>query len=92
VSVPYSYINDLGIEINDDTAIKTVQTAGGPQNAYEITLSSLEIDEISVQNIKAFVLDMEGQDMGLLGMNFINFFHMEMNNETGKLYLTPKNQ
>jgi clan AA aspartic protease (TIGR02281 family) len=91
VTIPNSTIKALGIRINNNAPIINVSTAGGVKAAKEITLQSISLDRCSVKNIKVLVLDIPGQPkLGLLGLNFLHYFHMEINNKKGILLLKPR--
>jgi predicted aspartyl protease len=54
------------------------------------------IDEIEINgwveyNVKALVLDMPDRpDLGLLGLNYLGRFQMDLNTDTGTLMLMPR--
>ena len=91
VTIPTSTIRALGIRINKNAPVINVATAGGVKTAREIILQSITLGRCSVNNIKALVLDIPGQaNLGLLGLNFLHYFHMEINNQKGVLLLKPR--
>ncbi len=91
VTIPTSTIRALGIRINKNAPIINVATAGGVKTAREIILQSITLGRCSVNNIKALVLDIPGQpNLGLLGLNFLHYFHLEINNKKGVLLLKPR--
>ena len=66
-------------------------TAGGVQYAPEVNISSITIEGWEVNNVKALVLDLPNQsDWGLLGLNYLERFRMDMNTEEGILLLEPR--
>lgn len=69
----------------------SVSTAGGMVSASEVLLESVEIEGWVEHNVSALVMDIPGQPgVGLLGMNYLSRFKMDLNNAEGKLTLRPK--
>ena len=57
----------------------------------EIKLDSVELEGFRVSNVKALVIDIPGyREYGLLGQNFLNNFHIEIDNQRGLLRLKKK--
>ena len=70
---------------------RTVSTAGGAVDTYEVLIESVEIEGWVEHNISALVMDIPDQPgVGLLGLNYLNRFKMDLNNNEGKLTLRPK--
>ena len=91
VTIPTSTVRALGIRINKNAPKMKVSTAGGVKTAREIILKSISLDSCSVNNIKVLVLDIPGQpNLGLMGLNFLHYFHMEIDNKKGILLLKPR--
>jgi clan AA aspartic protease (TIGR02281 family) len=91
VSIPSSTVQALGIAIGDDTPKRRISTAGGNRVVHEITLESIRLENQIVHQVKAFVLDIpDNPNIGLLGLNFLRRFHMEIDNEKGLLVLNPQ--
>ena len=91
VTIPSSTARDLGLEIDTQSPMRKVITAGGVQYAPEVTLSSITVEGWEVNDIKALVLDIPNQpDLGLLGLNYLELFRMDMNTEEGILLLEPR--
>lgn len=91
VTIPNSTASALGITIDHSTPQKEVMTAGGARQVYEVMLSSVEIGGWVEYDVRAFVLDLPGQpDLGLLGLNYLNRFQLEIDSDKGILVLTPK--
>lgn len=83
-TIPTSALESLGIEINDRTAVAIVQGVAGMDWAYQITLESVALDGWSVKDVKAIVIDLASDpDCGLLGLNFLNQFRYEIDNNRG---------
>jgi clan AA aspartic protease (TIGR02281 family) len=91
VSVPSSTIEALGIEIDANTPRRKISAVGGIVIAPEVVLSSIEVDSWVIHHVKAVVLDLPAHSgRGLLGLNYLRRFRMELNNEDGILLLEPR--
>jgi len=62
-----------------------VSTANGTVRAYEVVLDSVGVGEISIPNVKAFVVDGAGLDVPLLGMSFLR--RLEVRTDQGTMTL-----
>ena len=90
-SIPSSALERLKLDIDDSTPVRLVSTAGGIAETYEIKLDSVELEGFRVSNVKALVIDIPGyREYGLLGQNFLNNFHIEIDNQRGLLRLKKK--
>lgn len=91
VTVPSSTIEALRIDIDSSTPRRKISTIGGIVVAPEVVLSSIEIDGWVTRDVKALVFDIPNQSgLGLLGLNYLHRFRMELNNEEGVLLLEPR--
>ncbi len=91
VTIPRVTARQLDLVFDERTPLRRVNTAGGVQYAREVTLAAITIEGRTVSNIKALVLDLPDQaEWGLLGLNFLHRFHMDMNTEEGVLLLEPR--
>ena len=91
VTIPRSTAEYLGLAVDDRNPMRRVSTAGGIRYAPEVTLSSISIGGWEVSDVKALVLDIPDQpDIGLLGLNYLQHFRMDMNTEQGVLLLEPR--
>jgi clan AA aspartic protease (TIGR02281 family) len=91
VTIPTGTARRLGLRIDASTPERWVSTAGGPVLAKEVTLASVELQQRRVNDVRAWVLDIPGQpETGLLGLNYLNRFHVEIDNGRGILMLTPR--
>ena len=59
----------------------TVQTAGGPTEAYAVTLDSVRVGGIELHNVEAIVIE-RGLDVSLLGNSFLNRMEMRREGQT----------
>ncbi|NOR11052.1 MAG: TIGR02281 family clan AA aspartic protease [Desulfovibrionaceae bacterium] len=90
VTVPAALLDELGIEIHTNTPRRMVATAGGLKEAWEVNLSSIELGGWVVYDLKALVMDLPHRSQtGLLGLNFLEKFRMDLNTEKGILILEP---
>jgi clan AA aspartic protease (TIGR02281 family) len=91
VTIPYSTAADLGITITVRNPRRTVYTAGGVIYAPEVVLDSIRLEGFETYNVRALVMDLPNQpDMGLLGLNYLRQFRMDLNTDEGRLLLTPQ--
>ncbi len=90
-TIPYSTVADLGLTITVRNPRRTVYTAGGVTYAPEVILDSITVEGFEVNNVRALVLDLPNQpETGLLGMNYLRRFRMDLNTDEGILLLAPK--
>jgi len=91
VTIPRSTAEYLGMAVDERNPMRRVTTAGGVKYAPEVTLDSITIGGWEVTEVKALVLDIPDQpDLGLLGLNYLERFRMDMNMERGTLLLEPR--
>jgi clan AA aspartic protease (TIGR02281 family) len=91
VTIPYSTAAELGIIITVRNPRRQVFTAGGTLYAPEVVLDSITLEGFETRNVKALVIDLpEHPDLGLLGLNYLSRFRMDLNANEGVLSLTPK--
>lgn len=68
-----------------------VSTAGGVVSATEVMIDSIEIGGWTEYNVRALVLDIPDQPgVGLLGLNYLSRFQMDLNTNEGVLRLSPR--
>jgi clan AA aspartic protease (TIGR02281 family) len=90
-SIPSSAVERLGLDIDQNTPVRLISTAGGIAETYEVKLESIELEGARVFNVAALIIDIPGyRDYGLLGQNFLNVFHIEIDNQRGILRLRKK--
>lgn len=91
VTIPFSTVEELGIEDQMSPHRQEVQTAGGPVYANAITLSSIKLGDWSVSDVQALVMPLPNRPgVGLLGLNYLNRFRMDLQADEGILILEPK--
>jgi clan AA aspartic protease (TIGR02281 family) len=90
VTIPSAAAKALGIDV-DAAPVRQLMTASQIITAPEVTLESIQIGEWVERHVNAFILDMPDQyGVGLLGLNYLNRFRMEVNSKAGVLTLTPR--
>jgi clan AA aspartic protease (TIGR02281 family) len=91
VTIPSETARGLGLIVNVRTPRRTIYTAGGVITAPEVVVPSIAIDDWEVRNVKALVVDLPNNlGWGLLGMNYLRRFRMDLNTEEGLLLLEPR--
>jgi aspartyl protease family protein len=91
VTIPRSTAEELGLELDASNPLRKVYTAGGVKYAPEVTLFSITVEGWEVTDLKALVLDLPDQaEWGLLGMNYLRRFRMDINTDNGVLLLEPR--
>ena len=91
ITIPRSTAEALGLEVGASNPLRKVYTAGGVKYAPEVTLSSITVEGWEENNLKALVLDLPNQtEWGLLGMNYLRRFRMDINTDNGVLLLEPR--
>jgi clan AA aspartic protease (TIGR02281 family) len=91
VTIPRSTAQKLGLTSNRSSVRRQVHTAGGTIEAEAVVLPSIELDGWQLDNVEALVLDLPNQPgVGLLGLNYLRRFRMDLNSERGTLTLAPR--
>lgn len=90
VTVPSATARRLGIDLAYNLPRRLFYSATGVYNAIEVTLPYIELNGWVIEDVKALVVDLPGQSgVGLLGMNYLRNFQMEVNTADGVLTLAP---
>jgi len=91
VTIPFSTARNLGIVISVRNPRRKVFTASGELYAPEVVLDSISLEGFETYNVKALVMDIPNQPgLGLLGLNYLRRFRMDLNTDDGLLMLAPK--
>lgn len=91
VTIPRSTAQKLGLMSSRNTMRRQIYTAGGTVQAEAVVLPSIELDGWQLDNVEALVLDLPNQPgVGLLGLNYLRRFRMDLNSERGVLTLAPR--
>ena len=89
VTIPTSTADALGLEVIERD--RTIATASGVVKVNEVIIDAIEIDGWVENNVRAIVLDIPGQPkLGLLGLNYLRRFQMDLKPEEGTMMLTPR--
>ena len=91
VTIPSSTADRLGLSVDSGNPMRKVVTASGVIDAPEVILPSITVEGWEVTDITALVVDIPSQsDLGLLGLNFLGRFRMDLNTDEGILLLEPR--
>jgi len=91
VTIPNSTVVTLGLINQVSERQQEVQTAGGTVYANVVILPSIELQGWVVHDVRALVLDLPNRPgVGLLGLNFLDRFRMDLHSENGTLILEPQ--
>ncbi|MEN8264320.1 MAG: retropepsin-like aspartic protease [Nitrospirota bacterium] len=89
VTIPSSTADALGLEVVPGD--RTIATASGIVTVKEVIIDAIEVNGWVENNVRAIVLDMPGRaKLGLLGLNYLGRFEMDLRPEEGTLLLTPQ--
>jgi len=90
-TIPSSAVEALKIRVDESTPVRAVLTASGMGVTYEVTLESIELERLRVNNVKVLIIDLPGfPDYGLLGLDFLNNFRFEIDKKQGILRLKKR--
>ena len=81
---------DLGIDLEEDHPTAMFQTANGIISAPIVTLDSIEVQGMEVRRLTASVQEISPEVSGLLGMNFLQHFRMDIDHQNALLHLEKK--
>jgi clan AA aspartic protease (TIGR02281 family) len=83
---------ELSIDTDQNTQPVTFQTANGLIQAPLVSLQSITVGGMEINNLTAAVHDVipDGKVFGLLGLNFLSNFRMDIDNQKGLLHLEKK--
>ena len=91
VTIPPATARELGLDLDKPGSLRTAYTAGGAVRAREVVLKSVTLNGWEVSDVRALVLDLPSQpDVGLLGLNYLNHFQMNLDSKQGMLTLEPR--
>lgn len=82
----------LGVVVNADTPRVAIVTANGVQVCPQVTLSSIQVAGVTVQNVAAVVKQIDDDPLlaGLLGMSFLS--HVDLRINRGELSIQKAGQ
>jgi clan AA aspartic protease (TIGR02281 family) len=86
-TMPAWAARELGLDIDKDTpTIMMVGVSGQPQRVPVVTLKTVKVGDVVVENVEVAVVDT--MRSGLLGMPFFNHFKVQIDPTQGELRLT----
>ncbi len=89
--IPIAAAAALEIRIDNTTPVVGFQGVAGGDLAYQVPLESIEIEGLTVYDIRAIVYDLAGEEnAGLLGNDFLRHFQVDLDNIKGILKLRKK--
>ena len=85
-----SLANELGLTVPRDASRVQLSTANGVISAPMITVGSVSLNGATVANLDVVVIDsMAGN--GLLGLNFLNNFNIDIDQANAEMTLRRRN-
>ncbi len=83
---------DIGLSPNSRQGKVTMSTANGLSEAWVGQIQSIRLGEAERKNVRVVVMENFGEDGigGLLGLNFLNGFNWQIDQQAGHLILRPK--
>jgi len=93
VTIPSAVARRLGLRAvpSYHGGDRVVSTAGGPVRTREVVIDTLELGGWVESEVHALVLDIPDRpDIGLLGLNYLGRFQMDLRGDEGVLFLTPR--
>lgn len=81
---------ELGIDLEGDHPTASFQTANGIISVPIVTLDSVEVKGMEVRGLTASVHDVSPEVSGLLGLNFLQHFRMDIDHQNALLHLEKK--
>jgi clan AA aspartic protease (TIGR02281 family) len=89
-TIPTATADRLGLS-SASARRRRVETAGGVVTAWEARLESIILSDVAVTDLTVLVLDIpDNPNLGLLGMNFIRHFEVDLDNRKGRLMFRPR--
>ncbi len=90
-SIPSAVVASLGIVVDQSTPRQRVRTASDEFEAPVVLLPTVDLHGAVASGMQATVLDMPGQPgVGLLGLDFLGRFRIDLDVEQGWLILEPR--
>jgi clan AA aspartic protease (TIGR02281 family) len=88
-TIPTATADRLGLS-SGSARHRQVNTVGGVVTAWETRLESIVLEDTVVTDLTVLVVDIpDTPELGLLGMNFIRNFEVDLDNQKGELVLRP---
>ena len=91
ITIPTATAEKLGLNRDGTAPVQKLVTAGGVVEAPVVTIDSVELGGWIEYNVTAFILDLPNKSgLGLLGLNYLHRFRMDLNTKSGLLVLEPR--
>jgi len=91
VSISLKMAKQLGVRIKSSKKTPVTLADGTVREGFRIALKSVEVAGLKAENVDANAMEMKGDDKPLLGMSFLNRFHMRIDSVNNELVLKRKN-
>lgn len=89
--IPLAAAAALEIRIDNSTPVVGLQGVAGGDLAYQVGLGSIEIEGLTVYDIRVLVYDLgDSENSGLLGNDFLQHFQVDLDSIKGVLKLRKK--
>ncbi|MBC8414596.1 MAG: retropepsin-like domain-containing protein [Nitrospira sp.] len=89
MTIPSLLAESLAMQILHDN--RRISTASGTEIVREVLIESIEINGWTEYDVRAYVLDIPDRPgLGLLGLNYLKRFEMDLRPEQGVLLLSPR--
>ncbi len=92
VSISLKMAKQLGVRIKSSKKIKVTLADGTVREGFRIVLKSVEVAGLKAENVEANAIEMLTEDKPLLGMSFLNRFHMRIDSENNELVFKEKSK
>ncbi len=89
-AISASTANSLGLTDLDLAPQISLSTGNGKITAPVIQVDSINLNGAEVRNLRVVVLQAVGNIDGLLGLNFLNHFNMDINQAAGQIILSRR--
>jgi predicted aspartyl protease len=89
--IPPAAVSALEIRIDNTTPVVGFQGVAGSDLAYQVRIESIDIEGLTVFDIRAIVYDLgDPENTGLLGNDFLQHFQVDLDSIKGVLKLRKK--
>jgi clan AA aspartic protease (TIGR02281 family) len=90
VVIPIDVAEQLtGVELDPSRRIEAKLADGTVRKGFPVMLSSVEVGDMKAGNVEAIAMDLKGKH-GLLGMSYLNRFHLNLDIENNELVIKEK--
>ncbi|HEY2989467.1 MAG TPA: retropepsin-like aspartic protease, partial [Candidatus Binatia bacterium] len=91
-TISHATAKDLQINLDNVSTVISLQTANGVIEAPLVSVRSLEVGGVALKDVTVAVHDVfpDPSIAGLLGLNFLSQFRLDIDSKNGILYLEKK--